>query len=199
MIGVIGRIRHHMSDALQPFDQAARLRAITPLAGGDHKADWQAKRVDGSVDLGGQAALGSADCVSLSPPFAPLASACALQIVASTRTYSKSGSVLNVLKRLSQTPASVQRRNRQCAVRQLPSSGGRSRQGDAVRASQRIASTNSRLSAAVRPRSPCLPGTSGSIRAYCASVRHRLLKIASVFDLESNLTRFGNPLNEDAA
>ena len=104
-----------------------------------------------------------------------------------------SGSLLNALKRLSQTPACVQRRNRQWAVRQLPSSGGKSRQGDAVRASQRTASTNSRLSAAVRPRSPFLPGTSGSIHAHCASVRVRLLKIASVFDLESNLNQFGNP------
>jgi len=51
----------------------------------------------------------------------------------------------------------------------------------------------------VRPRSPRLPGTSGSIRAHCASVRVRLLKIASVFDLESKLTQFRNPLNEDTA
>jgi hypothetical protein len=44
-----------------------------------------------------------------------------------------------------------------------------------------------------------LPETSGSIRAHCASLNVRLLKIASVFDLESNLRKFGNPLNEDAA
>ena len=182
-----------MPDALQPFGQAARLRAVSPLAGRDRDADRQAKRVNCSVDLRCQAAFGATDRVSLSPPFAPLASAWALQMVASTRTYSKSGSLLNALKRLSQTPACVQRRNRQWAVRQLPSSGGKSRQGDAVRASQRTASTNSRLSAAVRPRSPFLPGTSGSIHAHCASVRVRLLKIASVFDLESNLNQFGNP------
>lgn len=51
----------------------------------------------------------------------------------------------------------------------------------------------------MRPRSPFLPGTSGSIRAHCASVRVGLLKIASIFDLESNLSPFGNSLNEDAA
>jgi hypothetical protein len=44
-----------------------------------------------------------------------------------------------------------------------------------------------------------LPGTSGAIRAHCASVKVRLLKIASVFDLEAELRPSGNPSNEDAA
>ena len=188
-----------MAHAFESFDQAARLWAIAPMPGRDCKADRQAKRIDGRVDFRRQTTLGAANCVSFSPPFAPLASACVLQIVASTRTYSKSGVALKALKRLSQTPECVQRRNRQCAVRQLPSSGGRSRHGDAVLASQRIASMKSRLSVAVRPRSPFFPGTSGSIRAHCASLKVRLLKIASVFDLESKFNQFGNPLNEDAA
>jgi hypothetical protein len=199
IIGVIGRVRHDMTDVFKAFDQPTRLRAIAPLAGRDRKADWQARRIDSGMDFCGQAALRSADCVSLSPPFAPLASAWALPMVASTRIYSKSGSALNVLKRLSQTPDSVQRRNRQCAVRQLPGSGGRSRQGEAVRASHRTASTKSRVSVPVRPRSPFLPGTSGSIRAHCVSLEVRLLKIASVFDLESEFNARGNPSNEDAA
>ncbi len=199
VISIISRICHDVPDARKPLDQAARLRAITPLTGRNREADRQAKRVDCGVDFRGQAAFGASDCVSFSPPFAPLASAWALQMVASIRTYSKSGSALNALKRLSQMPACVHRRNRQCAVRQLPSSGGRSRQGEAVRANHRIASRKSLLSVAVRPRSPFLPGTSGSICAHCASVRVRLLKITSVFDLESNPNQFGNPLNEDAA
>jgi hypothetical protein len=37
------------------------------------------------------------------------------------------------------------------------------------------------------------------MRAHCASVNVRLLKIASVFDLESELTLHGNPLNADKA
>ena len=197
VIGIIGGIRHDVADAGHARDQPLRLRTVAPLAGRDGKADRQPERVHGGVNFGGQAALGSTDRVSLSPPFAPLASACALQIVASTRTYSKSGSPLKALKRLSQIPVWVQRRKRQCAVRQLPSSGGRSRQGDAVRASHRIASRKSRLSVAVRPGSPFLPGRRDSIRAHCASVRVRLLKIASVFDLESKLKRLGNPLNDD--
>ena len=94
MIGVIGGIRHHMPDARQPFNKAARLRAITPLPWGDDKGDWQVKRIHRGMDFRGQAAFGATDCVNFSPPFAQLASAWALQIVASTRTYSKSGSVL---------------------------------------------------------------------------------------------------------
>lgn len=69
MISVIGCIRHHMPDAFQPFDQAARLRAVTPLTGRDRDADRQAKRVNRCVDLRRQAAFGATDRVSLNPPF----------------------------------------------------------------------------------------------------------------------------------
>jgi hypothetical protein len=44
-----------------------------------------------------------------------------------------------------------------------------------------------------------LPGTRLSIRAHCVSLKVLLLKIASVFDLESEITQKGNPLNADAA
>jgi hypothetical protein len=44
-----------------------------------------------------------------------------------------------------------------------------------------------------------LPGTKGSIRAHCASLNVRLLKIASVFDLESEPSQSVNPLIEDTA
>ena len=198
-VGVVAGVRDHMPHALQPGDQPLGLRPVAPMARGDLEPDRQAKSIDSGMDLGRQPPARATDRVSFSPPFAPLASACALQIVASTNTYSKSGSCDKALKRLSHIPASVQRRNRQCTVRQFPSCSGKSRQGDAVRASHRTASTKRRLSVPVRPRSPFLPETSGSIRAHCASLNVRLLKIASVFDLESNLRKFGNPLNEDAA
>jgi hypothetical protein len=55
------------------------------------------------------------------------------------------------------------------------------------------------LSAPLRPRSVLLPGTSFSIRAHCASLKVLLLKIASVFDLESEISQKRNPLNADAA
>ena len=123
----------------------------------------------------------SADCTNFKPPFREVASSWILSIAAAISTYSKSGSMAMALKRLSHKPTSVQRLNRQCTVRQLLSWAGRSRQGEAVRASHRAASTNSLLSAPLRPRSLFLPGRRGSIRAHCASLRVRLLKIDPCF------------------
>ncbi len=112
VIRIIARIRDDMSDTFQPLDQPARLRAVAPVSGGDENPDRQPQRIDRSMDLGGQAAPGSPDGVSFKPPFLEVASACTLQMVASMRTYSKSGSRHNALKRLSHTPARDQRRNR---------------------------------------------------------------------------------------
>ena len=55
MIGVISRVGHYMPNARHPFNQAARLRAIAPLARCDNKAGRQAKRIDTGVNLGRQA------------------------------------------------------------------------------------------------------------------------------------------------
>lgn len=81
-----------MPDIYQTLYQAACLRTVAPLAGCYREADRQAKGIDSGMDFRSQAAFGATDCVSFSPPFAPLASAWALQMVASTRTYSTSGS-----------------------------------------------------------------------------------------------------------
>ncbi len=103
------------------------------------------------MDLGRQPAFRAADAVSLSPPFAPAASAWTFEIVASIMTYSKSGSSAKALKRLSQTPDSTHRRKREWTEAHFPNSGGRSRHGAQLRAIHNTASTNSRLSAPLRP------------------------------------------------
>ena len=116
------------------------------------------------------------------------------------------------LKRLSQTPARDHRRNRVYTDFQGPSSGGRSRQGVAPRASHRTASTTNR--------SPlCLNQwrINGSLRARPTSVsrfaRNKMAETRpprvsqgpsaqdrlAVFDLESKTRVLGNPVNEDAA
>lgn len=69
VIRVIGRIRDDVAHALQPRDQASRLRAVTPLAGCDLEPDRQSERIDRRMDLRGQAAFRAADRVSLKPPF----------------------------------------------------------------------------------------------------------------------------------
>ena len=112
MIGVIGGVGDDVANALQPLDQPARLRAVTPLPGGDLEPDRQSERIDSGVDLGGQTASGASDGASFKLPFREVASAWTFEIVASTSTYSKSGSSRKALKRPSQTPARDQRRNR---------------------------------------------------------------------------------------
>jgi hypothetical protein len=67
-----------------------------------------------------------------------------------------------------QTPAAVQRWSRRQAVRQFISSGGRSRQGEPVRASQRTASRNRRWSMAGRPVLGFWGGSSGERRCHIA-------------------------------
>ena len=70
----------------------------------------------------------------------------------------------------SKIPFLDQRRKRRNALFQLPKPIGKSRQGAPVRTIHKTASTNNRLSAAVRPGSPLLPGKSGEIFSYWASL-----------------------------
>jgi hypothetical protein len=194
---VVGRVGDDMTDAFQPFDEARGLRTVAPVTRCRQKPDRKAKRIDAGMYLGGQATARTPDPLSLSPPLAPVASAWALQMVLSIRTYSKSGSSDKALKMRSQTPDIAHLRKRACTLVHLPNSRGRSRHGAAVRASQSTASMNRRLSLPVLPGWSLRPSIKGSMRAYCASVKVRLLKIASVFDLESDVTQIGNPLNAD--
>ena len=91
--------------------------------------------------------------------------------MASSTTYSKSGSSDTAASGRSQAPLADQRSNRRQTLLQLPGSAGRSRHGAPVRAIQSTASTKRRLSLPLAPGSPGLPGASGAIRSHCASVR----------------------------
>lgn len=69
VIGVVGRVHDDVLRFCEPLDQAACLRAVAPLAGGDCEPDRQSEGVDGGVDFRGQAALGPANTGSFKPPF----------------------------------------------------------------------------------------------------------------------------------
>ena len=97
----------------------------------------------------------------------------------------------------SRTRAIRQRRNRACTPVHFSDPGVKSRHGEAVRASQSTASIKSRSPPPLRPGSPCRPGRSPSIRAPCASANLRLLRIACGFDLETERSSHGTPLNAD--
>ncbi len=68
MVGIIGGIHDDVLRVRQPFDQSTRLRAVTPLTGGDDGSDWQFECVDRRMDLRGQAAFGTANTGSFKPP-----------------------------------------------------------------------------------------------------------------------------------
>ncbi len=72
----------------------------------------------------------------------------------------------------SHTPLRRHREKRMYTVCQRPNSLGKSRHGQPVRPIQRTASTNQRLSAAVRTGSPSLPGSTDSIRAHTLSLNN---------------------------
>ena len=95
------------------------------------------------------------------PPVAPAAWKCAFTWLPSIISHSKSGSSTSTANSLSQTPLLRQRMKRRCVLLQPPNSGGRSRQGAPVRKIHNTALTKRRLSLAVPPQSPGLPGRWG--------------------------------------
>jgi hypothetical protein len=111
-VGVVGGVGDDVADTLQAGQKGFGLRAVAMLARCRMDANGQAERIDGGVQLGRQTASGATDAGSLSPPFAPLASAWTFEIVLSIRTYSKSGASARLWNSRSQTPACDQRRNR---------------------------------------------------------------------------------------
>lgn len=91
MICVLCRVGNHVAVVWNSVDQILRLRAITPMAGRDREPDRQAGSIDCRMESGRQAAPGTADTGSFKPAIGEAASAWLLQMVGSTRTYSKSG------------------------------------------------------------------------------------------------------------
>lgn len=69
VVSVVSGIADDVRNPLQPFDKATRLRAVSPLAGGDRGSDWQAERIHRSVDFRCQATFGAANTGSFKPPF----------------------------------------------------------------------------------------------------------------------------------
>src|SRR5215210_5412384 len=152
------------------LDQRCDPDGIEALSGQQHEADEIAQGIGEGQDFGRHAALGAADGLARSPPFAPCPWRWILTIVASTMAYSMSGSSEAASKSRLKISAFTQSRYRLKTVLQGPNSAGRSRQGLPVRAIHSTASTNRRLSAPLRPGSDFFPRQCGSILAHWASV-----------------------------
>src|SRR3954451_11429875 len=161
------------------LDQRRDPDRIEALSGQQHKADEIAQGIGEGQDFGCHAALGTADGLARSPPFAPCPWRCTLTMVASTMAYSMSGSSEAASKSRLKTSAFTQSRYRLKTVFQWPNVAGKSRQGLPVRAIHNTASTNRRLSAPLRPGSDFFPRQCGSIFAHWASVSTNL-SIASL-------------------
>src|SRR3954463_9768602 len=155
---------------LKAIDQRRDPDGVEALSGQQHEANEIAESVGEGQDFGRHAALGAADGLARSPPFAPCPWRWTLTMVASTMAYSMSGSSEAASKSRLKTSARTQSRYRLKTLFQRPNSGGRSRQGLPVRAIHNIASTNRRLSAPLRPGSDFFPRQCGSIFAHWASV-----------------------------
>ncbi len=74
-VGVIGAVGDDVVGGVEPREQGLGEQAVMNLPGADLDAQRVAERIDAGMDLGRQAAFRAADTVSLSPPFAPAASA----------------------------------------------------------------------------------------------------------------------------
>lgn len=154
--------------------QAAGVRGIRFLAGGQLQLDRQAPRVDRDMQLAAEAAAGTAErLLGLSAGrffCAPAACAWARMIVESRTNASRSGSPVNVAAIRAHRPRFAQRLKRRNTLFHGPNRSGRSRHGAPVFAIQNTASKNNRLSAAFRPAAWPRPGRRPSINNHCSSV-----------------------------
>ena len=167
--GVKSFVGHDGTNDLQAIDEIGRFGDVVSFATGRTEVRQIAQPINRRMNFGAQSPTRTAK--TLLPVFlgAPAACWCARTMVLSRNTSSKSASSQSLAKSACQTPLSAQREKRLNEVFHGPKSDGRSRQGAPVLAIQRTASTNKRLSAPLRPRSPDFPCSIGSIRSHCSS------------------------------
>jgi hypothetical protein len=67
--GIMGCVHDDVTHSSETLDQAARLRAVPPLAGCDCEPDRQSGRINSGMYFCGQAAFGTAMQAASSPPF----------------------------------------------------------------------------------------------------------------------------------
>src|SRR5450631_104575 len=96
----------------EAIDERRDTDRIETMAGQENEAHEITERIGEGEDLGRQAALGAADGLALSPPFAPWPWRWTLTMVASTMAYSMSGCSEQASKSLMKTSALTQSRYR---------------------------------------------------------------------------------------
>jgi len=164
----------HDSTGVDVLNERSALGNIRDLAPCEYQPQRIAQRIDTGVNLGCQSAPRTTDRLIATVFFgAPAACWCARTIVASINSSSRSAWSCKASATRCQTPYASQRAKRTYTECQLPSSLGKSRHGQPVRARYRTASTKRRLSGARPPLSVGLPGNRFSIRNHCPSLSIR--------------------------
>ena len=143
---------------LDTGNQGRPLGHIGDLSSGQAQAKGIAQGIDAGVDLGGQPASRTTDRLIVTVFFrAPAECWWARTIVASMNNSSRSASPRRASATRDQTPPTSQRAKRTYTECQFPNLGGKSRQGQPVRAMNNTPSTKRRLSAARPPLSVGFP------------------------------------------
>src|SRR5262245_9556192 len=171
-VAVIAFVRDH-GLRLVACQQSLPLGDIGTLSRRESQLHGQAQAADGHMQFRGKSATRTAQRLVLrpyvgAPFFAPAACWWARITVLSSNSHSRSGSP-NVWNTRAHTPLADQRSKRRQVEIQLPKRSGRSRQGAPVLPIHKTASMNSRLSLAVTPGSPSLPGNRSLIRCQRSS------------------------------
>ncbi len=170
-VRVVTFVSNHGTRA-QMLDQFVRTRNVRDLSFSDNHSQRPPGFIDGQMQLGRQSSARAAERLRAAFFRAPAECWCARTMVESISTRLISVSSDTACATRSHTPLRRHREKRMYTVCHRPNSFGKSRHGQPVRSIQRTASTNQRLSVAVRPGSPSLPGKTDSIRAHTSSLNN---------------------------
>lgn len=154
----------------QMLQDRVRIVGLVSRQPGRFELPQQRQRFDQRMNLGARPSARPADRLITVFLAAPAACWWARMMVLSIKASSKSASPASSANTACHTCARDHLAKRLYTLFHAPKSCGRSRHGLPVRAIQSTASTNSRLSAAVRPGSVILPGSNDAIRPYCSSL-----------------------------
>src|SRR5665213_70249 len=174
LIRVVPLVSHNRP-GINTYQQRLGLSDIAHLTTGENEAAQLPESLDQGVYLGAQTTTRATKGLWTVFFTAPAACWWARTMVASRYTWRKSLSLDSSMKTHCQTPLFDQRAKRTYTLFHSPKCSGKSRHGAPVRATHNTASTNRRLSAAVRPTSVALPGNNRSIRAHWALLSNRLI------------------------
>ncbi|CAE6869723.1 hypothetical protein R75465_08199 [Paraburkholderia aspalathi] len=193
IVGFVGS----QTGGFQFAQQRQSFGTVSCLPARQVKASEHTQAIDQRVNLGTQSATRAPDRLVAFFLAAPAACWWARTIVLSMKISSRSASPASSANTACHISARDHLAKRRYTLFHGPKSGGKSRHGLPVRAIHSTASTNNRLSAAVRPGSVDLPGSKGPIRSYWSSLSINLGILC--FRKRQDVNRFPHKLTAPSA